>query len=263
MAVWSGLGINYGEGSLSAAQIEADLSFIRLFFNKIRITYPPYNSVNMAYWKDVVVRAKNHGFYVMWGITTPSDFTAQQWTDYKAEWLTIATWAATNSVDEFGMNEEDFHNDPGNVATATVQSEARTTATTAKAANPSLTLVYSFAAAQLSDWAASGKGSFDKVGMNQYDTETTFKANLTTLNNAFGTDARLSEFADQMGFGSLSEDDYDRRISARVRIAQASGIPHAYFYTYKGLLPWDIKQSSGFYHIAWFSLAGGRRSLTV
>src|SRR5207245_6464246 len=136
MTIWSGIGINYGHQYIyDTTQAENDFSYFNLVgIVKTRIVMPPYNSSKIPNCQDMVQRALNHGFYVIWGVSTSGIITATVWAAYKNYVLnTLVPWAQSVGLPELQLgNEFELHVDGTSLTAATVRSDIRSMATSIK-----------------------------------------------------------------------------------------------------------------------------------
>lgn len=261
-------GVNYGIGQLSDAQIDADLTFLRQHTQYIRISYPAYTNTNgIEYWKKVTLKAKAKGFYVMWGIYCPNDEGAN-WFAFLQKFVELSAWAATNGV-VFGLNEDMLHNDdfvvPDDIAITSIHAAARL----AKFRNPTVKLHICLSGSgeldkfiDVSGTGTQGRGAFDFICLNQYDTLLNHKANVDKLTNAYGTATRITEYNTGRGFDPVygNEASWKADIKERTDYIQASQVAAFYIYTYdrnleetspgSGILKWNFRTSDG-HHEAW------------
>lgn len=84
-------------------------------------------------------------------------------------------------------------------------------------------------------WIASpavndGLGAFDRIGFNQYNSESIFAANLRAMVNKWGSKALVTEWSTHGGINSASELDWAFSIKRRAEIIKDLGIETAYFF---------------------------------
>lgn len=249
MALWSGIGINYGHQissiSYDTVQVEADFTFLRaLGISRIRIAAPPYNgnAQTILNCQDMVTRALAHGFYVVWGAATgvsAPNLTATIWTATKAYVTgTVAPWAQSNGLSELCLcNEADFEADGSTLTTATVRSDVRSMATSVKAGGYTGKVSYSTAnlSAIRTPWITEGIGALDLIGWNSYDTLANFTTRNGTIVSAFGNATYISEFGCiTNGFSDYNDEvlwytDVQNRIAAM----QSASVAAGYFFCYR------------------------------
>jgi len=247
-------GINYGIGALPVANIEADLTYLRQHFDFIRITYPAFNQsqASIDYWKDVCVRAKAKGFFVMWGIYCPTA-NIKDWYKFLQTFIDLAPWAAANGI-VFGVNES-LHGDPTIVPQEQAIKDLHTAARIAKLNSPTVKLHVSLSDAELTPFitvsgtGGAGRGAFDFICLNQYNDITTYKANVNQLTAAYGTATRITEFNTGRGFDPAfppyNEAGWKADIKERSDHNQASQVQAFLFYTYdynpEGSGKWNMR----------------------
>lgn len=227
-------GVNYGIGQLAEWKIEADLNFLRQYFDSIRITYPNFNSASVPYWQDICLRAKAKGFKVMWGISCGTS-TSHLFNDFLNKFIELSAWAAQHDV-LFGVNEEMFHNNDAVISDAAVLAGLHTAAQTAKTNNPTVKLAISLAGSgELDKFIAGGsRGAFDIVGLNQYGTLAEHKANVDKLVAAYGVNTMMTEFNNGRGFDPDfgNETTWKQSVKDRADYIEASAIDTFFIYTY-------------------------------
>lgn len=263
---YSKQGVNYGIGQLSATQIDIDLTFLRQHTQYIRISYPAYNNQTaIDYWKDVIIKAKAKGFYVMWGIYCPNTEGAN-WFAFLQKFVELSSWAASNNV-VFGLNEDMLHNNdfvvPDDIAIKSIHEAAKL----AKFRNPNVKLHISLSGSgeldkfiDISGVGTAGRGAFDFICLNQYDTLVAHKANVDKLIAAYGTATRVTEFNTGRGFDPTygNETTWKEDIKARSDYIQASQVSVFYIYTYDrnleevspGVYKWNFRDGNT-HHDAW------------
>jgi hypothetical protein len=230
-------GVNYGIGALSTTQIDADLTYLRQHFDFIRITYPAFNQgqSSLDYWKDVCVRAKAKGFFVIWGIYCPTT-AMSDWYKFIQAFIDLAPWAATNGV-VFGVNES-LHGSTTNISRATQIADLQSAAKIAKSVSPTVKLHISLADIEIDDFISisgtggTGRAAFDYICLNQYDSLVNYKANVDKLTNAYGTATRITEFSTARGFELGTEASWKADCKDRADYNQASPVQAFYIYTY-------------------------------
>jgi hypothetical protein len=262
-------GVNYGIGQLSATQIDADLTYLRQHTQYIRISYPAYNNQTaIDYWKDVILKAKTKGFYVMWGIYCPND-QGGNWFAFLQKFVELSAWATANGI-VFGLNEDMLHNDdfvvPDDIAINSIHAAAKL----AKFRNPAIKLHISLSGTgeldkfiEVSGTGTPGRGAFDFICLNQYDTLANHKANIDKLTTAYGSATRVTEYNAGRGFDPAygTETTWKEDIKARSDYMQASPVAAFYIYTYdrnleetapgSGILKWNFRTSASTHHTTW------------
>lgn len=236
---YSKQGVNYGIGALPIAKIEADLTYLRQHFDFIRITYPAFNQsqTSIDYWKDVCVRAKQKGFFVMWGIYCPTA-EIKNWYKFIQTFIELAPWAAANGI-VFGVNES-LHGDPTVVPQTTQIADLHAAAKIAKLNSPNVKLHISLMDVELdpfiqvSGTGAAGRGAFDFICLNQYDTVANYKANIDKLTNAYGSSTRVTEFNTGRGFDPAFGDEasWKATVKEMADYNQAKPMQAFFIYTY-------------------------------
>jgi hypothetical protein len=234
---YSKQGVNYGIGALPTYKIDADLKYLRTHFDYIRITYPAFNQAptSIEYWKDICRRARGMGFFVMWGITCPA--ATKDWDAFIQKFIDLAPWAATHGV-VFGVNES-LRNDL-NIPIATAVTHLHEAARIAKDKMQAVKLHISLADIELQPFidnsgiGDNGRGAFDFICLNQYDTLKRYKDNVNTLTRAYGTSTRITEFNAGRGFDPAcgGEADWKADVQTRAGHNQQSNVQVFYIYTY-------------------------------
>ena len=227
-------GINYGIGQLSTAQIESDLDFLRVYFDRIRITYPAYNSWSVPYWQDICERAVAKNFEVMWGISCPAEESGN-FDAFCQRYVELSDWAARHNI-IYGVNEEAYHNNDSVISDTQVFTKLAAASRQVRARHPRLRLVVSVAGdGELAAFIAHGdRGGFDFVGLNQYDSLANYRSNLDQLANTYGERGIVTEFNGGRGFDPNygTEATWTADIKARADYAQATTLRAFYAYTY-------------------------------
>jgi hypothetical protein len=266
---YSKQGVNYGIGQLSDTQVEADLTFLRQHTQYIRISYPAYNSqFAIDYWKGIILKAKAKDFHVMWGLYCPNNQGAN-WFAFLQKFVELSSWAAQHDV-VFGLNEDMFHNDdfvvPDEIAIKSIHEAAKL----AKFRNPNVKLHISLSGSgeldkfiAVSGPTAAGRGAFDFVCLNQYDTLANHKANIDKLTNAYGAATCVTEFNTGRGFDPAygNEAIWKQSVKDRADYMEASQVAAFYFYTYdrnleetspgSGILKWNLRIGPTTHHETW------------
>ena len=277
MAIWSGIGMNYGhqftDVNYSTTQVESDFTALRVQgVNKIRIIFPGYqNSTGITNAQDMITRALAHGFYVIWGVDPgvgSGGLTSTIWSSFKTYVTgTLATWAQSNALSELAVgNECDARVDGSTLTAATVRSDVLSMATTIRTGGYTGKISYDTAAgsSEITGWASSGVASLDYIGWNSYDTLTNFQSNMPTFVSDFGAKAYISEFGGiDNGYPDFNNeilfhhDTIDRLVAM-----QKNNIPSGYFFTYRdgsdNIAPntFGIIQPNGVPHLALNAILG-------
>lgn len=279
MAIWSGLGVNYGHilaASYSSAQTAADLNYLwSLGFRKIRVAFPYYTDTStLNNCKDTVVQALDLGFYVIWGVAAHVGFTQEVWDNDKANVLTLAAWAQTvgGANFEFSIgNEEDSNWKCTVLNRATVRTDLLAQATAVQAIYTLGPVSYQTDQEDIDNWIALGQGDLDRIGFNVYDTLPNFKSHIAKVKTNFPTTGDITEWGDQSGYTTTNNEDlHGLNVRDRLAILRASGISNAYFFTYyndgsygldEGI--WNLKRPDGSFRTAFWGLIGGRWSTST
>lgn len=254
---YSRQGVNYGIGGKTGEEINSSLGYLSGHFpNCIRITHPAFDG-NLAYWQDVVMRAKAKGFKkVIWGISCP---TSRTWDWYKfiQAFIDTANWAFDKGI-IFGVNEEAWHlirsNMTQHIPIEVAVGDLYAAATMIKAKKPQK-LYVAMAQPELDHFISKGSGPFDYMGLNLYDTLPNKQLYLNKLVNAFGNKSAITEFSKQHGFnpefGGTEQSWYDE-IKQTVELFER--YPQLAFYcayTTLGDNHWNYKKDDGTWHKAW------------
>lgn len=266
MAIWAGLGFNYGHNFTTAnydtALVESDLIFLKSQgINKLRIVFPAYNGTMIANCQDMVLRALAHGFYVIWGVATgvsSPNLTATIWTAYKPYVTgTLAPWAQANGLSELALgNECDFQVDGTTLLASTVRADVRSMCSTVKSGGYTGVVSYDTAATTtiVANWATDGLGTLDKIGWNNYNGAV---PGFITVTNSIATDfgalGYMSEFGSKGGGypDFYDENGFASDTVSRISAMQSAGTPSGYFFCYRdgafglGANTFGIVQTSG------------------
>lgn len=78
--------------------------------------------------------------------------------------------------------------------------------------------------------ANNGLGALDKIGFNQYDTESIFTTNLRKMITKWGSRATVTEWSTQGGINGASDLDWAFGIKRRADILKDLGVEEAYFF---------------------------------
>lgn len=274
MAVWGRLGINYGDtGTYSAAQTTADLTLLwNLGFRKIRIVYPQYvvnGTTTAAYTNmlDMIDKALDQGFYVMWGVATGAAYTGANWTAYKTEVAIIATYLQTNYPSanlqfSVGNEAENENSGAGAPSDATVRADIATLATTCQTNYTAGPISYEAAQDQIDAWNTAGMGDLDFIGFNCYDTNANFETNVGKVKKFFGSKGLITEWSPQSGFsGTNDENLYKLELNNKLSILKQINPEAAYFFVLQPNtgFTFDIKVTSTTYRDGWYWLINSRQ----
>ena len=276
--------MNYGYvvNTYAKSFIVSDLTYLKnLGFAKLRVALPAYNTsaATIIKQQEIVTTALDMGFYVIWGVCAPTNFTDVQWAAFKAYVTdTIAPWAQSLNNENFELsigNEEEALNNGANAPDdATVRSDIRSLATTIQGIYTVGNISYQAPVTNIADWISEGIGDLDKIGFNIYLSLNNFYTNVKNAFDAFGVAFELTEWNVQSGFkGSPNEDMNEKEIRDRLQIIKDLGVGAAYFFTYNhssdswGIANWGtdgnfsiLKEDGTEYRQAFNALLGGRRT---
>lgn len=167
---------------------------------KIRVEVGSYGYAEpLQHSKEAVVRAKNAGAYVFWGVSGDS-ITASNWPDQRIAILDAAAWAQANGVDEFAIgNEEEYKVDGTTITVAQVQANLKSVATEVQSIFTRGPVSYNTSKDFLYDWISLGKGNIDTFGLNlylggQWGYDDTWMDAIDDAYAEWGSEAFLSEF---------------------------------------------------------------------
>lgn len=276
---WAGSGINYGNDRAfpqyyNAATIVQELTFLRKYFNKVRIFVPHYeygtshSIVNRCLF--MIDAAVALGFQeIVWGITcSEATFTAARYPTYVSAAVARATTAQSHGVTTFVIgNEEDYHVDGTTLTKAAIQSHIQNDLYTSVKAAFGGTVSYNLAAGVLSDWLASGKGQLDRLGMNVYGNNeydgAGFCRDVRNFRNAFGTTAYVSEYGLHYDWTQVTMTDQQQYFELKKRhdFIKNIGVDAGYFFLFSHLATdhFAVKLSTGKYRSMWQALIRERR----
>lgn len=282
MAVWTGLGMNYGHhltsGTYVGATATAELDDIRSYARRVRVAKPGYTvaAATITMCQDVCIRAKALGLITGWGLTAGVTLTSSDWAAYSTAVQAQAAWWAANmgATDEFSVgNELELAVDGTTLTVAQVIVNIKALAVTVKASYPSMIVTYQSPATQRATWQTAGLGSIDKIGFNTYygyePTTGGFSGSITNQVSGFGAAAYVSEWSTANGYpDSAAEAEWDRNLGTRLAILKASGIAAGYAFAYRdgsfGVTAntFALRKTDGTYRAAWWRVVGVRPPLT-
>lgn len=258
-------GINYGnlfafDTTYPTAQVTSDIAFWSNYCGCVRIAlcqYADTNGINNT--KTAALAFKAAGFYVSWGITAGSNQTLNSWNTFVSNLPTYAAWAQANGMDEFMLgNEEDFHNNSGNVTSAQVRSDLKGAVAGVKAVFSRI-VSYCFDQGSLSAWNSIGPGSIDMMGINVYsDIQNVINNHITD----FGSKAFISEWAADHPFigMNMTNEQYRVELLNRTTFIESKNMKFNFFTArHSGTdQQWAIQLSNGTLRAGATSVIGGR-----
>jgi hypothetical protein len=261
MAAWSGLGVNYGHSQNTVAydltgQVTTDLNYLKsLGVTKIRLAFRPYDSAYMQLTKDLAIKAKSLGFYVIFGVVPGSTgYTLTTWNLYLASLPAFAQWVQDSGIDEFCFcNEPELNADGVTLLDATIKADLKTAAVTLKSILGSKLATISTDEGNIASWASSGIGTIDKIGFNVYNTDNNFITRVASIQTNFPTTGYVSEWSTAGGYtgSSWTEQAWADNLAYRLAIIRKYSISSAYFFCYRdgsfgvGTDKWAIVPSTG------------------
>lgn len=249
MALWSGIGMNYGHNfnhaTYSTAQVEADFSyFVANGITRVRIMSPQYDDATgfIADCQDMVSRALSHGLYVVWAVVCgygADSLTATRWVAWKSYITsTFIPYAISSGLSEAGLgNEHELSADNTTLTATTIRADIRSLATTIKSGTYTGKVSYSTSISDVyyTPWVSEGIGVLDLIGWNDYDLLSNFQRRSPLIVSNFGTHGYVSEF----GCTTHGYADYNDEVAwytdaqARIASLRASGVGTGYFFCYR------------------------------
>ena len=249
MAIWSGIGMNYGHQvsstSYDTAQVESDFTFLKANgVTRLRIAFPGFDesSETIAHCQDMAVRALSHGFYVVWGVSTgygTGTINATRWAASKAYILgTLVPWAKSVGLSELCLGNENELSDDGTTLTdAAMRADVRAMAASIKSNGFRGNLSYSTAILESyrDGWISEGIGDLDLIGWNSYDILSNFNIRSGVVQSAFGAKTYISEFGSiNNGFPDFNDETaFYNDTASRIQSMQSAGIQAGYFFCYR------------------------------
>lgn len=276
MAVWSGLGINYGHQfpnkPYDQLQVGTDLVFLKsLGVTRLRLAFPLWNdSSAIASCQSLVDTALGMGYYVIWGVVSQSPTDATQWEAYK-DFIreTLAPWAQSLQNPRFELslgNEEELHCDGTTLTVPAVTAGIASLATEVQSIYTHGSVSYQASILHVGDWTANGAGGLDRLGFNCYTRTaagSAFQANI--VKTAFPVKGYIAEWGTASGYSDFGSEQAWRDVTyAQRKALQASGLPDAYYFAYRdgsfGLPAnaWALMQTNGNLRLATPLLFGVR-----
>lgn len=256
--VWSGLGFCIGNENNGRTQEQWDADFAILKaagVTKVRILQASYNwwvdngdAFNYNdYSKALALRAKQWGFYVIWGVCAGRARIndAEDWDDFVNNSnygvLVHSDWAAANGIDLFQyMNEEEAFLQSSIYSMSDMRTMSRTLATTLKARHPNLKIIRNIDNVNWFTWTTdlggngAGAGDNDFIGLNCYATyvkDNDFNQRATAWKTAFGDKAIITEWNCSASSGEFGNEELETtKIAKRQKMLQDLNYTSAYFF---------------------------------
>jgi hypothetical protein len=224
----------------------------------------------------MVSKALAQGFTkVLWGVVAPPNFNLTTWNEVKTYVTgTLAPWAQSLNNSAFCLsmgNESELHCDGSTITVATVEADNLTQAATVQGIYTVGTVGCDVNALQIADYSVLDISALDCLGINCYDTISSFTGFIKTINTAFKGKAIISEFGCKTLGNSdyATENDWYVDLFTRIQILQQYSIPEMYLFTYKdggfGLTAdtYGFMTSSGIYRKSWNAIFNGRQTFTT
>lgn len=259
-------GMNYGnqfafDTPYPTLKANTAINIQKLYWGSMRVSLCQFEDNNgIDNTKTLALAAKAAGFYVSWGVTAGSGMTLAKWNLFISRLPTYAAWAQANGIDEFMLgNEEDLHNNPANVSSATVRSNILSAVAGVRVVYAG-NISYSFSQENLDAWGALNTSGISPMTMNVYDNFDNFKQLIVDHIGYFGNRAQLSEWGAEHPFigMAMTNEQYRVELKARQDYIDSKGIK-AYFFTFddNGVDgQWGIKDSTGHFRPAISALTG-------
>jgi hypothetical protein len=209
---------------------------------KIRLAYPPFDSLTVAECKRLVEFTLSRNFYVTWGVTAVGQpVNTARWSAFKSHVLTqVAPWARSLGTDQLQLsigNEEELHIDGTTMTVASLQADLRDGFGSAvRDAYTRGPISYEAAGGNRIQWANGGVGALDKLGFNLYyetNPNLSFKNAVNAIASTFGEAGYVSEYSTANGFADVgTEKGWAENLVTRQKIIQAAGISDAYYFCF-------------------------------
>ncbi|HEX3640095.1 MAG TPA: hypothetical protein VHV10_02270 [Ktedonobacteraceae bacterium] len=246
MAIWSGIGLNYGHQQVyDVPQVENDFTYLKSQgVTRLRIAMPTYDAQSHFFTDghDMVQRALAHGFYTTWGVGAgygAGTITASRWAAWKAYITgTLVPWAQSAGLSELLLgNESDMQMDGTTITATTMRADIRALATSIKANGYTGKLSYSTGSpgTYRTPWSTEGIGDLDLIGFNSYDVFSNFNNRNVAIVSEFGNRGYISEFCSiTNGYSDYNDETlWYNDVVARISNMKNTGIASGYFFCYR------------------------------
>lgn len=289
MAVWSGLGMNWGNDFTAngvytnvPATAPTELDYLKsIGVAKLRISLPGYTDSNaIARWQDAIILAKSKGFYINARITPGVSIDHATFLGaYRTAVLARVPFLIANSVDMFEIGNE-MEGNNSDFTNSTLQSDLKQLGADVKSAGYIGLTSYAVSGGNggsyLAEWnayGAGGLGGLDRIGYNVYGGwgvgdahRALFISQASGGFSAFGSKFYLSEWNLEGGtWSNVPQNDVATvELANRYAWLRASGIAAGYFFTWR-FLPntYCLRYTTNDTSILMNVILGGRWALTT
>lgn len=290
--LWSNLGINVGDDinfngaanwpsdAVGQAQVNSDLDYLfKLGFTRFRVAVAgTSNAQGLSHVEYVTQQIKARGGYVISGLAQPGSFHITDETAFESDLVTQAAWAQANNVDEFQIGNEWEINISSDFTEASIYTYVQTLPAKVKAAGFTGIINTSVSQNHFSTWQSSGIGNFDKLGLDIYganQSEVDFHSQINSFLASFGSQGFLSEWGIDNTWPptysngqQMSEDDIAIKVAKYLAWLKANVTVPCYTFCWRfdGTGVQDhfaYKLHDQSFRLAWCSILGGRRFLTL
>ena len=281
--ILSSIGMNYyheamGYNTKTEQETEQDLRDIQILTNRVKLYRNPYTNNGGIIPEDslaaitMIARiAKSLGMHVTWVVNVDNEggyLTDANWSDYVTKVQEEANTAQSLGCDEFYVGNEIYihqNGDPG-FASMPTRIKSLIAATSFNGVKS-----YEMVASELNQWISSGVSELEKISLNIYSSDKSFKDICTSAYNAFGSKLSIGEFSTESGYETDAkiQSVWRRRLRERCNVMKTLGITEAYYFEWRysstTLFAHGLLRRNEFYpdiNSAFSALFDGRRFLT-